>query len=90
MIARRRPLRVEIGYRRLAEMQEEILCALRGRLHSGHFGDASAPTSSSKRACRRVRKSRTAAMAERAGLCHGCNKAYNVVRAVEVLDDLLR
>jgi hypothetical protein len=86
MIARG-DLAVEIGYRRLAEMQEEILWLCEAAsvpvIWATQVLDEFVKTGIPTRA-----KITDAAMAERAD-CVMLNKGLHVVRAVEVLDDLL-
>jgi pyruvate kinase len=86
MIARG-DLAVEIGYRRLAEMQEEILWLCEAAsipvIWATQVLDAFVKTGIPTRA-----EITDAAMAERAE-CVMLNKGPHVVRAVEVLDDLL-
>ena len=86
MIARG-DLAVEIGYRRLAEMQEEILWLCEAAsipvIWATQVLDEFVKTGMPTRA-----EITDAAMAERAD-CVMLNKGVHVVRAVEVLDDLL-
>lgn len=86
MIARG-DLAVEIGYRRLAEMQEEILWLCEAAsvpvIWATQVLDEFVKTGIPTRA-----EITDAAMAERAD-CVMLNKGLHVVRAVEVLDDLL-
>ena len=86
MIARG-DLAVEIGYRRLAEMQEEILWLCEAAsipvIWATQVLDGFVKTGMPTRA-----EITDAAMAERAE-CVMLNKGKHVVRAVEVLDDLL-
>ena len=86
MIARG-DLAIEIGYRRLAEMQEEILWLCEAAsvpvIWATQVLDNLVKTGIPTRA-----EVTDAAMAERAE-CVMLNKGANVVRAVEVLDDVL-